>query len=185
MPTIIQNLGYTALNAQLYSVPPYAVASVFTVLNAFASDKMHLRGPMALCFLPIAVVGYVILTHTTSNNVQYGMLFLICTGIFSAIPPIIAWLANNYTEHYARATAIAVQIMAANAGGLVGIFIYAPNTDFTRSHTIVMGLLAASFVMVLLKCGYLVWMNKRKASGKEDKWRGCGDDRDPDFKFVI
>jgi len=28
-------------------------------------------------------------------------------------------------------------------------------------------------------------VNRDKANGKYEQYRGCGDDRDPDFKFVL
>jgi len=40
LPTIIVELGYTANEAQLWSVIPYAVASVLTVVVAIISDRL-------------------------------------------------------------------------------------------------------------------------------------------------
>ena len=58
-PTIVQGLGYEGLSAQLFTVPPYAVAFCVTVAVAWVSDRYEVRslgtaGSMAVagvCFL--------------------------------------------------------------------------------------------------------------------------------------
>jgi len=44
LPTIIKGLGYTAAQAQLFTVPPYAVALVFTMILSTLSDRFRSRG---------------------------------------------------------------------------------------------------------------------------------------------
>lgn len=56
-PSIITGLGYSATSAQLFSVPPYAVACVLTFIVAYVSDRLWLRGPVILCVLPFAIGG--------------------------------------------------------------------------------------------------------------------------------
>lgn len=48
-----------------------------------------------------------------------------------------------------------------------------------------MGMLAGAWVLIACKCAYLRYINNQKAAGKYDKYRGCGDDRDPEFKYII
>lgn len=57
VPTIIKGLGYTATQAQLYSVPPYVVAATMTLIAAIVSDRYKVRGPMILCTLPLSIIG--------------------------------------------------------------------------------------------------------------------------------
>ena len=42
-PTIVSGLGYEGLNAQLFTVPPYAIAFCVTVAVAWVSDKYEIR----------------------------------------------------------------------------------------------------------------------------------------------
>ncbi len=41
IPAIVAGLGYTSLNAQLMTIPPYAVAYVVTLLVAWSSDHFN------------------------------------------------------------------------------------------------------------------------------------------------
>lgn len=51
-PTIVSGLGYKNLQAQLFTIPPYAVAYVVTLVLAMISDHKKTRGLVAGgCFL--------------------------------------------------------------------------------------------------------------------------------------
>ncbi|KKY19946.1 putative major facilitator superfamily transporter [Phaeomoniella chlamydospora] len=119
LPTIIKGLGYTSNEAQLWSVIPYAAAAVVTVIVAFISDRLRLRGVMMLITLPIAIIGYAVIANVDSNKVRYGMTFLMATGLYGSVPPVLSWISNNSAGHYKRATATALQLAIANCGGFV------------------------------------------------------------------
>jgi len=44
LPTIIKNMGYTANDAQLMSVPPYVFACFFTIMASWFADRSQQRG---------------------------------------------------------------------------------------------------------------------------------------------
>lgn len=71
-PNSIRGLGYTAIEAQLYSVPPYAVAAALTIVVAIFSDRQKSRGPWMLLCLPFSIAGYAMIRTSSSNNVKYG-----------------------------------------------------------------------------------------------------------------
>jgi hypothetical protein len=100
---------------------------------------------------------------------------------------VLVWLSNNSGPHYKRATAVGLQLAIANCGGFPATFIYPAHQSpaYIEGHTIVLGLLCASWVLVALNCAYCHYQNKQKESGKMEQYRGMGDDRDPDFKYII
>ncbi|KAI2641293.1 major facilitator superfamily domain-containing protein [Xylaria nigripes] len=187
LPTIIQGLGYTANEAQLWSVIPYAVATVFTLCTAYLSDHFKVRGLIILCSLPIAIIGYAVIANTHKTSVKYGMTFLMATGLYSSVPPILGWLSNNSAGHYKRATTSALQLAIANAGGFVAVFIYpkAQGPQYHHGHTTVLGLLIAGWFLVLANVLYCWKVNRDKANGKYDQYREYNDDRNPSFKLVL
>ncbi|EPE06708.1 major facilitator superfamily transporter [Ophiostoma piceae UAMH 11346] len=187
LPTIIAALGHTANDAQLWSVIPYAVASVVTVIVAFLSDRFQVRGIIMLFTMPIAIVGYAVIANTSNAHVKYGMTFLMATGLYSSVPPVLGWLANNSAGHYKRATAAALQLAIANCGGFVTVFIYPSRQgpQYHKGHTIILSLLVAGWFMILGNVLYCRKINRDKASGRYDQYRGTGDDREPSFKLVL
>lgn len=190
LPTIIVELGYTANEAQLWSVIPYAVASVITVVIAVVSDRLKLRGVIMLFTLPLAIIGYAVIANigVSHPKIKYGMTFLMATGMYASVPCVLVWNSNNSAGHYKRATTTALQLMIANSGGFVATFIY-PNKDkpqFHKGHTVVLGLLVAAWFLVLGNVLYCAKVNRDKARGKYAEYAGWGDDdRDPEFKFVL
>jgi hypothetical protein len=59
-PTIVSGLGYEGLQAQLFTVPPYAIAFVVTVLVSWQSDKRGMRSWGAFYSLSIAGVSFLV-----------------------------------------------------------------------------------------------------------------------------
>lgn len=189
LPTIIVGMGYTPNAAQLWSVIPYAVAAVLTVVVAIISDRMKLRGVMMLFILPMAIIGYSVISlpQVKSHHVKYGMTFLMAIGLYASIPCVLGWNSNNSAGHYKRATTTAAQIAIANCGGFVASFVYAKKDgpDFFTGHRIILGLLCYAWVAVALNVLWCHRMNEAKKDGKYDKYIGLGDDRDPDFRMML
>jgi len=189
LPTIIVELGYTANEAQLWSVIPYAVASVVTVIIAVVSDRLKLRGTIMLFVLIPAIIGYAVIANISAAHpkVKYGMTFMMATGMYASVPCVLVWNSNNSAGHYKRATTTALQLMIANSGGFVATFIY-PSKDkpqFHKGHTVILALLVAAWFLVLFNVLYCRKVNRDKRAGKYDKYIGYGDDRDPDFLMVL
>jgi hypothetical protein len=67
LPTIIKGLGYTNARAQLFTVPPYAVALVFMLLLTSFSDWKQTRGIPAAAVFCIGIVGWAILMAVPAN----------------------------------------------------------------------------------------------------------------------
>ena len=176
LPTIILKLGYTANDAQLMTVPPYAVAACMTLVVAFISDRLKVRGIIMLCTMPIAIIGYAVIANIEGDHpkVKYGMTIMMATGIYSSVPPVLAWLANNSAGHYKRATAAALQLAIANCGGILSVFLY-PDADgpsFHRGHTIILGLLVAGwflYVSIFLPYGKAAPLTPKQDLGQRSR----------------
>ena len=124
LPTIIKGLGYTAIKAQLLTVPPYIGGFITVLLVGHFSDRFRVRGPFMLAGLVLAVSGYIILIASKRSNVQYGGTFLIAAGIYPCSPLVMGWLANNLAPFYVRATGTGFQIMIANLAAFIATFTY-------------------------------------------------------------
>lgn len=91
-PTIIKTYGYSAIGTQLHSVPPWAAAFGFSMLVAVFSDWLKHRFLFAMVPIFIAIAGFAILmTEHYNHHLEYGALFLITSGTYSAMPIIVCW----------------------------------------------------------------------------------------------
>ncbi|TCD70815.1 hypothetical protein EIP91_001505 [Steccherinum ochraceum] len=200
LPTIVAGLGYAGEQAQLRTVPPYVPAVVLTVLVSIAGDRLKMRGPFILLFLPIAMIGYIIAIVAKNNTQRYAAVFLIATGIYPCGPCILSILPNNMSGHYKRATATALQLAISNSGGFVATFSYTPDQapKYIRGHSITLAFVAMAWVFMAANVAYCYWENRARASGARqaniEKYQELWDtgktrapigDRHPDFRFTL
>jgi len=188
LPTIIKELGYTAAQAQLLTVPPYAVATILTIIVAILSEKTAKRAPFILATSSIAIVGYIILLAAPEDKpgVSYFGTILAATGIYPSTAIVLAWPANNVSGQTKRATANGLQISVGNLGAVLGTQLYRPGTSprYYLGHGFALGYLVANLFVV----GGLWWSlereNRLKKSGEKGEAEGLiTNDDDPRWIF--
>ncbi|KAM6503393.1 Major facilitator superfamily domain containing protein [Amanita muscaria] len=128
LPTIVASLDYSNATAQLFTVPPYAVAAVVLVLFSFVSDRIQSRGiPMAIAST-ISAIGYLLLLVVKDNRVRYFSIFCLTSGTYTPISLILAWFAHNLGSETKKATGIPVLMAIGQCGSILGSHIF-PKTD--------------------------------------------------------
>jgi MFS family permease len=110
-PGIIQSYGYGLIQTQLHSVPPWAAAFGWAMVVAYVSDKLKHRFLFAILCICISIAGFAIVDSVHDNrHVQYGALFLVTSGTYSAMPIIVCWFNMNLGGHHRRAVGTAWQV---------------------------------------------------------------------------
>lgn len=110
-PSIIATYGYSAIQTQLFSVPPWACAFAFAMIIAFLSDKFKHRFLFAIIPICVSIAGFAILTVVHHNQkLEYAALFLVTMGTYSAMPVIVCWFQMNLGGHHRRAVGTAWQV---------------------------------------------------------------------------
>lgn len=96
IPTIIQQLGFTAQASQVRSIPVFMVAAVLSLTTAWIADKVKHRYTFTILGVAIASTGYVILLcqDSVSTGIQYFACFLITGGGYMTQPVTWVWLSN-------------------------------------------------------------------------------------------
>lgn len=117
-PTIINELGYSAANAQLLSVPPFVCGCIFTILVGMFSDKHKLRGPYVIGGAFVSLVGYIVLYTQHSASASYAGTVLAAVGVFPTIAVDLAWSSSNAGGDTKRGVVLAMVIGLGNLGGL-------------------------------------------------------------------
>lgn len=104
LPTILEDMGYTAINAQGLSAPPSFAAFLFALITTWVADKTQQRCFVLFCTSVVGGIGYIILATVNTVGVRYFATFLASAGVFSTIPNILALtLSKRVTETWSEA----------------------------------------------------------------------------------
>ncbi|PSR82838.1 major facilitator superfamily domain-containing protein [Coniella lustricola] len=194
MPSIIQSLGYTAANAQLLTIPPYAFAFATTLSIAALSERFNQRALFLAGSSAFGTIGYIILLSNTDPTarpgVSYAGTFFAAGGIYPATALALSWPAINVSGQTKRAVANAMQISIGNLGAVLGTQLYRANDGprYLLGHGFALGYLVANIVVAGVLYAVLKRENaKREALVEEVKevglmkdWEG---DEDPRWRF--
>ncbi|KAF2266645.1 MFS general substrate transporter [Lojkania enalia] len=124
-PGIIQGYGYSPIQTQLHSVPPWAAAFGFAMTIAYFSDRLKHRFLFAIFPICVCISGFAILLAVHNHkDVQYGALFLVAMGAYTAMPVIICWFNMNLGGHHRRAVGSAWQVGFGNIGGIIAVYTF-------------------------------------------------------------
>ncbi|KAK4981022.1 hypothetical protein LTR28_008746 [Elasticomyces elasticus] len=154
LPSIITALGYTAAQAQLLTIPPYALATTLTVIYALVSERFNRRAPFIIASALTAIVGYCILLSNSSPTkrpgVSYVGTFFAAAGIYPAVALALSWPAINVSGQTKRAAANALQITIGNLGAVLGTQLYRSNTAprLILGHSFALAYLVANIAVV-------------------------------------
>ncbi|PHH77049.1 hypothetical protein CDD83_4173 [Cordyceps sp. RAO-2017] len=165
-PTIVKTLGYSAVQTQLYSVPPFATALGLCLIQAYLSDRTNLRLPYVLSSGALLISGLAVLMTTHGRfSAQYAGLCLICVGAFSAAPTVICWYLMNLDGHRQRSIGSGWMISFGNTGGILAPFAFLQSDapEYRPGYAMCMAVAVLGMVTALAY-GLMVVRERRSAT---------------------
>lgn len=170
-PTIIQGYGYSPIQTQLHSVPPWAAAFGFAMVIAYLSDRFKHRFLFAIFPIAVCISGFAILITVHNNRtVQYAALFLVAMGAYTAMPVIVCWFNMNIGGHHRRSIGSAWQVGFGNIGGVIAVFAFlkkdAPR--FTNGYSICVAFVCLSAISCAIYFVLCASQNKSRSKAVRD-----------------
>lgn len=121
LPTMVRNLGYSAIRAQALTTPPYIFATIICVLNGWMSDRFQKRYASIMTCYAVGLTGIVILWITVHypevTGVSYFAIFIAAAGYSAQAPIVGAWTSNNIPNPSKRAASIGLLMLFGSVGG--------------------------------------------------------------------
>ncbi|KAK3313103.1 major facilitator superfamily domain-containing protein [Apodospora peruviana] len=164
LPTMVKNLGYSAIRAQALTTPPYIFATCICVLVGWLSDRYKRRFFSIMGAYILGLIGIIILWVTVHyphlSGVSYFAIFLAAAGYSAQAPIVGAWTSNNIRNPSKRAAAIGILMLFGSVGGgSIGSNIYlqeqAPTYPlgfgFSIGATVLGAMIPASVHWLLMK----------------------------------
>jgi hypothetical protein len=202
LPSIINELGYTASTAQLLTVPIYITAACLSITTCYFSDRAATKGrsrsPYVFWPMVAILIGFVIAISASAAGgvpgVVYAGVFIATCGIYPAFPGNIAWISNNLAGSYKRSAGMAFQIGLGNLGGAMASNFY--RTQDQPKYLLGHGLEIAFVVLglsavVVLRVSYQRINARRDEQGATDHSRLTDaelsdmGDRAPTFRYML
>ncbi|KAK8034487.1 hypothetical protein PG993_009482 [Apiospora rasikravindrae] len=194
MPTVLLNLGWKAEKAQLYSVPPYVVASAVAIAISFVSDKTKKRGIYLALFALLGITGFAVLRWSTNDNIKYMGIYFVAMGAFPGGPGFLSWGLNNSAGPAVRAVTSGWIVSLGTMGGILAVWAYlsVDGPTFPIGHTINLVCQVCTLFLALGGIFYCKWENRLRARGGRD-YRLVGKTeeeiadlgyRHPEFRYI-
>jgi len=195
LPTILNEIGWEATDAQIHTVPVYLVAWVASLALSWVSDRTRHRYAFIVGPALLSTAGYVMLLcqDRLGKRAKYAAMFIVELG--AIVPPLcMTWLLNNVSGHWKRAAASALSNTVGNLGGLVAsnIFLAREQPRYPTGY----GVALASIWITILSATIMVLglhrENKMRDRGSRDRrhslpperLRNMGDAH-PEFRFTL
>ncbi|KAI9738644.1 MAG: hypothetical protein M1834_008149 [Cirrosporium novae-zelandiae] len=194
-PTILGQLGWTSIQAQLMNIPIYCVAAVVSIICAILSDHYRHRYGFTILGCCVATIGYVLLLaqRHVDVGVRYFGMYLITTGGYITQPMTLEWLSNNQAGHLKRSFSSAFQIGFGNIGEIVAsnIYITGQAPTYPVGFGVSLGLIWVTGIACTIFFVGIRMENKiRNHGGRGDRLslpadevNNLGDDH-PNFRFI-
>jgi cyanate permease len=163
LPTILEEMGFTGVNAQGLSAPPYLLSFLVTVATAWFADRTQQRGFTIMIMAAIGGAGYIMLAAASSVGVRYAGCYLAAAGIFPAIANILPWVSNNQGNDSRRGAGFVMLMLVGQCGPLLGTRIYPSHTgpNFVMGHSICAGFLFFTTILACTLRLLLGWENRK------------------------
>ncbi|KAG0645324.1 MFS transporter prlL [Hyphodiscus hymeniophilus] len=193
-PTVLATYGYSPIETQLHSVPPWACAFGFAMMIAFASDFTRHRFAFTLIPISVAIAGFgILITVHHNRSLEYAGLFLVAMGAYSAMPVIVCWFNMNLGGHHRRAVGTAWQVGFGNIGGIIATYAFLPNDAvhfYKTGYSICLAFLCLSAASCCVYAAAVVWENRKRDRtpvdvGLTDYEKTELGDLSPDYRYLL
>ncbi|CAE6494197.1 unnamed protein product [Rhizoctonia solani] len=185
LPTIIAGLGYASWEAQLLTVPPYALSTVCIGMTAWLASIYNRRAMFIIGSAVVGILGYILLLATHTAGRQYVGVHLACVsgldlalklrgetearrgqaGVYTGNALLLSWPGENVAPQTKRAVAVAMQISIGDLGAIAGVLIYRPEWSanrFRKPHIISIGYLAFAIIVTAWLWFWMTRENQRR-----------------------
>lgn len=124
-PSVVGTLGYNTINTLLLMVPPYVLAVITSMLNAWHADRTGERYWHVTLPMYVAIVAFILAAATTSTAPRYVAMMLMVPGVYTGYVVALAWVSNSIPRPPGKRAASLAAINAfSNAAQIYSSFMY-------------------------------------------------------------
>ncbi|RDL41557.1 Uncharacterized protein BP5553_01536 [Venustampulla echinocandica] len=156
LPTFIKEFGFDPLATQLYSIIPYAFATVTLFIACWGADHFRQKGLFLIGCLSISVTGFVLLLATTNTVALMAGACFVASGAYAGVILAATWNIANHGGYTKRAVSAAIVQIFIQCYSIISTQIYIKPPRFFLGHGVLLalvtvGLLAAVANLFIIK----------------------------------
>ncbi|ERT00485.1 hypothetical protein HMPREF1624_03858 [Sporothrix schenckii ATCC 58251] len=189
LPSIINGLGYTSLQANYMTIPVYVLGAISLLTQVYFSDKLKSRGFFIIgCCVPVAV-GYLICVGTAAPGAGYAGMFILVIGLYPISTLAVTWATNTFSPDSKRAISMPLVYTMADISSLVSSQLY-PSTQaprYVQGNAVSAGLTCVAGFLYTASW-YLLKrrnMKKKKLLSEGSTSNGMKGDRSLDSMYIL
>ncbi|KAJ7274058.1 major facilitator superfamily domain-containing protein [Mycena rebaudengoi] len=123
-PTLTQTLGFSTTISLLLAAPPWVLASILCLANAWHFDKTGERFFHIASWWWVVILGFIISLSTNNTGARYVSMFFMAFG-YVGFAMTLVWVSNAIPRPPAkRAAAIGIINGTGNLGNLMGSYVW-------------------------------------------------------------
>ncbi|KAE8229982.1 hypothetical protein CF326_g5028 [Tilletia indica] len=164
LPTILEGLGYSTIDSQGFSVPPYLCALATSLAGAYFCDRYGGRGLLSATMMMLGAIGYVVLALVESNRTRYFACIAIAISTFTSAPIIYFWAISNQFNHSRRGLTLVLIGTIGQGGPFVGtrLFPKREGPRYKRGMLVCAGVLLLSFTIAITMVVWMYFQNRKR-----------------------
>lgn len=124
-PTVVQTLGYGTIRTLLLTAPPYVLAVITAMTNAWHADRTGERYWHITIPLYFAIAAFILAAATTATAPRYVAMMLMVPGVYTGYVVALGWISNCIPRPPAkRAAALAAINAVSNCSSIYASYMY-------------------------------------------------------------
>ncbi|KAI5863291.1 major facilitator superfamily MFS-1 [Durotheca rogersii] len=187
LPLILyENLGFSRGASQCLVAPPYVFAGFYMYFTGWIGDRFHLRGPVIIGNMVLALIGLPILGWHPNNGVRYMGTFFVTAGASANVPASLAFQANNIRGQWKRAFASASWVILASIGGIAGSLVFRSQDAPTGYKPGLYACMTCCALCITIVCllDLSFYLDNKKADRGEKQLETSHEEHQEDFRYT-
>ncbi|KAL9055629.1 MAG: hypothetical protein Q9162_003439 [Coniocarpon cinnabarinum] len=196
---ICHAVGFSSLDAQGLSAPPFFVSFLLTISTTWIADKTQQRGITIMILSAVGGIGYIILATAKSVGARYFATFLAAGGVFPSIANILPWVMNNQGSDTRRVANSMFMSLIGQCGPILGTNVYPTREGpyYVKGQAVCAAFMLFTTLLALALRQLNAWDNQRldQKYGKLEENSvvndvdqdvvGGEDDYGPRFRYIL
>lgn len=130
LPMIVNSMGYSSVDAQGLTAPPYLGAFIASIAVAFFVERFGNRGWTLAACASISTIGYALLATQTRTAVRYVAIWLTSCGIFPALAINMTWMLNNNAGETKKGIGMSLLAIIGQSSSFLASFMFTTEDEY-------------------------------------------------------